>query len=81
MVRLTNSSRMTVGTVKVGLDPEFLLFDRLGNFVSARDVFGGDTYHDEVGTDEDLATGELRPAAGSPAVVIKNTTIVSGGKT
>ena len=73
MVRLVNRSRVIVGAVKVGLDPEFLLFDRHGGFVPARDIFGRESTGDEVGVDECTETGELRPQEGTPAKVVKNT--------
>lgn len=72
MVRLTNSSSVVVDAVKVGLDPEFLLFDREGGFVPACNVLGSDTTTAEVGVDECDATGELRPREGTPAKVVKN---------
>ncbi len=71
MVRLTNSSRVVVDAVKVGLDPEFLLFDRQGGFVPANRVLGSDSTSEEVGVDECQATGELRPQEGTPAKVVK----------
>ena len=74
MTRLTNTTTVIVGPVKVGLDPEFLLFDRHGGFVPARDIFGRSSTGDEVGVDECDNTGELRPKEGTPAKVIKNTT-------
>ena len=74
MARLRNTTRVIVGPVKVGLDPEFLLFDRHGGFVPARDIFGSGSTGEDVGVDECDNTGELRPQEGTPAKVIKNTT-------
>ena len=73
MVRLINSSKVITDAVKVGLDPEFLLFDKQGGFVPANVVLGGDSINEDVGVDECNNTGELRPQEGTPAKVVKNT--------
>ena len=60
----------------IGLDPEFLLYDKAGKFVTAKTGLAklGCGYTSEIGVDHDNETCELRPKAGTPAQVVKTMT-------
>ena len=70
----TNRTARTFGKVKIGLDPEFLLFNKYDEFVSADEILDRGSYTSEVGIDQDCETGELRPPAGTPSEMMRTFT-------